>query len=91
MAAPRENEKKKKAEINVERRSADNRLFIMPPRRRRKRKAPAQVLFSRQSEAAGIPALSLIAAAHIARKRLINHVQSLITFHCKQAKDAFVS
>lgn len=29
--------------------------------------------------------------AHVARKRLINHGRSLITFHCKQAKDAFVS
>lgn len=37
------------------------------------------------------PGLRLIAAAHIARERFINQMWSLITFHCKQAKDAFVS
>lgn len=37
------------------------------------------------------PSRSLIAGAHIARKRFINQMRRLITFHRKQAKDAFVS
>lgn len=92
VAAPRQNTKKEKGGNKCGApHSRQQTVHHASAAEGKRNAAAARVLFSGQSEAAGIPALSPIVAAHITRKRLIYHVRSLITFHCKQAKDAFVS
>lgn len=77
--------------MNVERRTADNRPFIMPLRRKEKETRRRKFCFpdrAKQLESQPQPDRR---RAHIARKRFINQMRRLITFHHKQAKDAFVS